>query len=93
MRIKFQEFILENYSRFLDDSQTPLEALDSVIEDIQFTMEFGDKKIPFLDILIRLDSSEIWMDLHHKPTATQRCLPYSTSHPKHCLKKYSICNG
>ena len=26
------------------------------------------------------------MDLYHKPTNTQRCLPYSTSHPKHCLK-------
>ena len=26
------------------------------------------------------------MDLCHKLTDTQRCLPYSTSHPKHCLK-------
>ena len=26
------------------------------------------------------------MDLYHKPTDTQQCLPYSTSHPKHCLK-------
>ena len=26
------------------------------------------------------------MDLYHKPTDTQRCLPYSTTHPKHCLK-------
>ena len=26
------------------------------------------------------------MDLYHKPTDTQRCLPYSTSHPKHCFK-------
>ena len=26
------------------------------------------------------------MDLYHKSTDTQRCLPYSTSHPKHCLK-------
>ena len=28
----------------------------------------------------------MWMDLHHKPTDTQRCVPYSTSHPKHFLK-------
>ena len=26
------------------------------------------------------------MDLYHKPADTQRCLPYSTSHPKRCLK-------
>ena len=30
--------------------------------------------------------SEKCMDLYHKPTDTQRCLPYSTSHTKHCLK-------
>ena len=94
---EFQEFILENWSRFLDDCQTPLdknmvkteelfETLNSTNKTIQFTMEFGDKEIPFLDILIKQDSSGIWMDLYQKPTDTQRCLPYSTSHPKHCLK-------
>ena len=49
-------------------------------------MEFNDKEIPLLDILIKRDNSGIWMDMYHKPTDTQRCLPYSTSHPKHCLK-------
>ena len=94
---EFQEFILENWSRFLDDCQTPLdknkvkpdellETLNSVNEAIQFTMEFSDKEIPFLDILIKRDNSGIWMDMYHKPTDTQRCFPYSTSHPKHCLK-------
>ena len=60
--------------------------MNSVNEAIQFTMEFSDKEIPFLDFLIKRDNSGIWMDLYHKPTDTQRCLPYSTSHPKHCLK-------
>ena len=86
--------ILENWSRFLDDCQTTLdknkvkpeellETLNSVNEAIQFTIEFSDKEIPFLDILIKQDYSGIWMDLYHKPTDTQRCLLYSTSHPKH----------
>ena len=26
------------------------------------------------------------MALYHEATDTQRCLPYSTSHPKYCLK-------
>ena len=101
---EFKEFILENWGRFLDDRQTPLDkntikpeqllgTFYSVNEAIEFTMEFSDKEIPFLDILIKRDNSGIWMDLYHKPTDTQRCLPYSISHPKHCLKKYSICNG
>ena len=94
---EFEEFILENWSCFLDDCQTPLdkdkvkpeellETLNSVNKAIQFTMEFSGKEIPFLDILIKRGNSGIWMDLYHKPTDTQRCLPYSTSHPKHCLK-------
>ena len=94
---EFQEFILENWSCFLDDCQTPLdknkvktdellETLNSVNEVIQFIMEFSDKEIPFLDILIKRDNSGIWVDMYHKSTDTQRCLPYSTSHPKHYLK-------
>ena len=53
---EFQEFILENWSRFLGDCQTPLdkntvkpekllETLNSVNEAIQFTMEFSKKEI------------------------------------------------
>ena len=49
-------------------------------------MQFSDKEIPFLYILIERDDSGIWMGLCHKFTDTQRCLPYSTSHPKQCIK-------
>ena len=53
---EFQEFILENWSRFLGDCQTPLdkntvkpekllETLNSVNEAIQFTTEFSKKEI------------------------------------------------
>ena len=55
---EFQESIVENWSRFLDDYQIPLdnstvkleellETLNPVNEAIQFTMEFSDKEIPF----------------------------------------------
>ena len=94
---EFQEFILEDWSHFLVDCQTPLdknkvkpeelfETSNSVKESIQFTTEFSDKEIPFLDILIKRNNSGIWMDLYHKPTDTKRCLPYLIIHPKHCLK-------
>ena len=80
-RKEFQAIILENWSRFLDDCQAPLnkntvkpeellETLNSVNEAIQFTLEFSDKEISFLDILIKRDNSGIWMDLYHKPTGT-----------------------
>ena len=32
-------------------------------EAIQFTMEYSDKEIQFLDILIKRGSKGIWMDL------------------------------
>ena len=92
---EFQELILENWSCFLDGCPLDknkvkpdelLETLKSVNEAIQFTMEFSDKEIPFLDILIKRGNSGIWMDMYHKTTDTQRYLPYSTSHPKYCLK-------
>ena len=55
---EFQEFIKENWSRFLDDCQTALdknkvkpqellETLNSVNEAIQFIMEFSDRKFLF----------------------------------------------
>ena len=67
---------------FLDDCQTPLdknkvkpdellETLNSVNKAIQFTIEFSDKEIPFIDILIKRDNSGISMDMYHKPTDTQ----------------------
>ena len=98
---EFQEFILENWSHILDKcqrsldknqlkSQELLEILNSVIEVIQFTMEFSDKKILLLDILVERDSTGIFMNLYHKPSDTQQCLLYSTSHPKHCLKKFHL---
>ena len=76
---EFQEFILENWSLFLDDCHTPLnknkvkpkellETLNSVNEAIQLTIEFSDNEIPFLDILIKRDSKGIKVNLHHKPT-------------------------
>ena len=94
---EFQEFILENWSRFLDDCQTQLDkskvkpeellaTLNSVNRVIQFTMNFSEKEIPFPDILIRRGNSGISLDLHYIPRETQQCLPYSKSHPKHCLK-------
>ena len=31
------------------------------------------------------------MDLYHKPTDTQRCLPFTSSHPNHCKRNIPFC--
>ena len=90
------KFIYENWSRFLDDCEILLdksivkpeellEVLNSINFHIKFTMDYSDTEIPFLDILIKRDSN-IWMDLYHKPTDTQRYVPFNSNHPPHCKR-------
>ena len=90
------EYTKENWNRFLDDCYTVLRSsqispeellltLNSINLSIQFIMEYTKDKTPFLDILIKRNESGIWIDLYHKPTDTQRCLPFTSSHPQnHC---------
>ena len=98
----FSEYMKENWNRFLTEcytvsrsSQISLEelllTLNSINPSIQFTMEYSNYQIPFLDILIMKNKNSIWMDLHHKPTDTQRCLPFTYSHPNHCKQNTPFC--
>ena len=54
-------------------------------------MEYSKNQIPLLDILIKRNKNSIWMDLYHKPTDTQRCLPFTSSHPNHCKRNIPFC--
>ena len=88
---------MENWCRFLDDCETPLDKtkidpnrilqiVNSVNPPIKFTVETSDKELPFLDILFKRNDEKMWMDIYFKPTDTRRCLPFSSSHPTHCKK-------
>jgi len=92
-----KQYVIKNWSRFLDDCEIPIDRnilepdqllaiLNSIIPEIQFTMECSELAIPFLDILIEQKNNTISMDLYRKPTDTQRCLHFKSNHPKHCLK-------
>ena len=35
--------------------------------------------------------NSIWMDLYHKPTDTQKCLTFTSSHPDHCEQNIPYC--
>ena len=64
-------------------SDESLNLLNSVHPSIRFTMEHSKKELRFGDILIKRDNDKIWMDVFHKSTDTQRCLPFSSSHLNH----------
>ena len=96
------EYIKQNWNRFLDDCYTVLRSsqsspgkllltLNSINHSIQFTMEYSKDQIPFLDILIKRNKSGIWMNLFHKLTDTQSCLPFTSSHPNHCKRNIPFC--
>ena len=66
-------------------------TLNSINSSIQFPMEYSKDQIPFLDILIKRNENGISMDLYYKSTDTQRCLPFTSSHPNHCKRNIPSC--
>ena len=95
------EYIKENWDRFFDNytvlrsSQISPEelllTLNSINPSMQFTMEYSKNQIPFLDILIKRNENGIWVDLYHKPTDIQRCVPSTSSHANHCKRNIPFC--
>ena len=93
---------MENWERFLDDCEILLKTdlikpddlltiLNSVNNDIQFSMELNDNKLPFLDILITKSGKKIWMNIYSKPTDSKRYVSYLSNHPKPCRKNIPFC--
>ena len=88
------EFI-KNFKRFLDDcfifwqkSRAEVEILFNMLNNInpkiQFTMAFSFEKLPFLDILICKENTEIHTDIYYKGTDSHQYLDFSVScHPRH----------
>ena len=66
-------------------------TLNSINPSVQFTIEYSIDQIPFLDILIKRNENGNWMELYHKPTDTQRCLPLTSSHPNHFKRNIPFC--
>ena len=97
-RDKFGEnlgnFIFENCETLLEENKTNpndlLSILNSINPSIHVTMEYSKDAIPFLDILIKRNNDNIWMDIYYKPTDTHRCLPFSSNHPNHCKKNIAF---
>ena len=55
-------------------------------------MEYSKDQVPFLDTLIKRNENGIWMDLYQKPTYTQRCLPFTSSHPNYRKRNIPFCS-
>ena len=82
--LDIRQYFVENWKRFLDDCEVLLKTdlikpddlltiLDSVNNDIQFSMELNDNKLLFLDILITKSGKKVWMNIYLKSTDSKRC--------------------
>ena len=91
------QYFVENWNRFLDDCEILLNTdlikaddlliiLNSVNNDIKFSMELNDNKLPFLNIPIRKSGKKIWMNIYPKQTDSKRYVSYFSNHLKPCLK-------
>ena len=54
-------------------------------------MEYSKDQVPFLDTLIKRNENGIWIEIYQKPTETQRCLPFTSSHQNHCKRNIPFC--
>ena len=90
----FAVYIKQNWFRFLDDcfilwnSDIPIENfqsdLNSLNENIQFTLNRSKREIPFLDVLVQItEDNSIHTDIFSKSTDTHNYLNFKSSHPKH----------
>ena len=68
-----------------------LTILNSVNNDIQFSMELNHNKLLFLDILITKSDKNVRMNIYSKPTDSKRYVSYLSNHPKPCLKNIPFC--
>ena len=60
------------------------EMLNSFHPSIQFTYEYSETRVNFLDVTVNLESDgRIWTDLYTKPTDTHQYLLASSCHPNH----------
>ena len=62
-----------------------LSILNQINNNIQFTMEKSQTRLPFLDIIINKSGTKVWMDIYNKPTDSKRYVPFTSNHPRHCL--------
>ena len=93
----YTEYIKQNWKRFLDDcfilwlkTKNELctfhQKINSLHPDIKFTMEFDEKVLPFLDILVQKNNNKIETDIYSKETDTKQYLTFNSCHPRHITR-------
>ena len=97
--LDIKQYFVKDWKRFLDDCEILLNTdlikpddlliiLNSVNNDIQFSVELNDNKPPFLDILITKSDTKIWRNICSKPTDSKRYVLTFLTTQNHILRTY-----
>jgi len=97
---EYADYIIKQWKRYIDDvfllwKKDEGDIIDfhrlinSLCDDIQFTMEHSETKIPFLDVLVMKRGRYIVTDIYAKPTNTKTFLHFKSCHDKHIKKNIS----
>ena len=92
----FVDFLLRNYSRFLDDIfhkwlenfdiKQFYDLINSLDEDLKFIFENPSRTLNFLDIQLKIVNNTLVFDIYYKPTNSFNYLSYSSCHTSHTKK-------
>ena len=85
---EYHESIKMNWKRYLGDwgkEESNLTIVYNILNtldpDIKFTMEKSSSEIPFLDVIVRINSNQICTDIFYKSNDTHQYLHFGSSHP------------
>ena len=89
-----KEGVMKKFKRFLDecffpwnDNEDKLNGyhslLNSLRKKIKFTVEKGDKELPFLDVLLYKKGTRQHTNMFYKEIDAHQYLYFKSSHPKH----------
>ena len=54
--------------------------------NIQFTIEKSQTRLPFLVIMINKNGTKIWMDIYQQTNRLKKICPFTSNHSRPCLK-------
>ena len=72
-----------------DSLKTFLDHLNQAHPTVQFTSDYSDTSINFLDVKVSRNGNKLDTDLYVKPTDTHPYLDASSCHPNHCKTSIS----
>ena len=71
------------WTKSSEDLATLNTTLNNLHKDIRFTLQYNNKELSFLDVLVKSNEGKIGTDIFYKKTDNKQYLLFNSSHPRH----------